>query len=67
MNIEVYIIQTIDEEEYHSGDGNMSDRLQDAEFYADDKLAERVLSTFDEPDEFEIKKILVNLSFDGEE
>jgi hypothetical protein len=67
LNIEVYIIQTIDEEEYHSGGGNMSDRLQDAEFYADEKLAERMLSTFDEPDEFEIKKILVNLSFDREE
>lgn len=52
---------------YHSGDGNMSDRLQDAEFYATEKLAENELSKFDEPGEFEIKKILVNLSYDKEE
>ena len=57
----------LEDSSYHSGDGNMSDRLQDAEFYANEKLAERMLSTFDEPDEFEIKKILVNLSFDREE
>lgn len=67
MNLEVYVIQMLEDGSYHSGDGNMSDRLQDAEFYADEKLAERMLSTFDEPDEFEIKKILVNLSFDGED
>ena len=67
MNLEVYVIQMLEDSSYHSGDGNMSDRLQDAEFYANEKLAERMLSTFDEPDEFEIKKILVNLSFDREE
>ena len=67
MNLEVYVIQMLEDGSYHSGDGNMSDRLQDAEFYATEKLAQNELSKFDEPEEFEIKKILVNLSFDGEE
>ena len=67
MNLEAYVIQSLEDDSYHSGDGNMSDRLIDAEFYADDKLAKNVLSTFDEPDEFKIKKIDVVLQFDIEE
>lgn len=67
VNLEVYVIQSLEDDSYHSGDGNMSNRLQDAEFYADEKLAKRMLSTFDEPDEFEIKKIIVSMNFDGEE
>lgn len=67
MNLEVYVIQSLEDDLYHSGDGNLSDRLQDAEFYADEKLAKKMLSTFDEPDEFEIKKIIVSMNFDGEE
>lgn len=67
MNLEVYVIQSLEDDSYHSGDGNMSDRLQDAEFYADEKLVKRMLNTFDEPDKFEIKKIIVSMNFDGEE
>lgn len=67
MDLEVYAIQSLEDGSYHSGDGNMSDRLQDAEFYADEKLAKNELSKFDEPDEFEIKKILVSMKLDGEE
>lgn len=67
MNLEAYVIQSLEDGEYHSNDGNMTDIFQDAEFYADEKLAKNELSKFDEPDKFEIKKILVSLNFDVEE
>jgi hypothetical protein len=67
INLETYIIQTTDGEEYHIGDGNMTNKLQSAEFYATEEMAKDELSCFDEPDEFEIKKIIVNLSYDKEE
>ena len=67
VNLETYIIQTLDEDEYHMGDGNMTNKLQNAEFYTTEQRAKDELSSFDEPGDFEIKKIIVNLSYDKEE
>lgn len=67
MNFETYIIKSLLDEEYYSRDGSMSYKIQDAEFYENEKMAEKVLCTFDEPAEFEIKKINVVLDFDIEE
>lgn len=69
MYLEVYIIQSLDEDEeykYHMRDGEFTNRLQKAEFYADEKLAKNELTKFDEPDEYEIRKIIVSMKFDEE-
>lgn len=69
MDLEVYIIQSLDEDEeykYHMRDGEFTNRLQEAEFYADEKLAKNELTKFDEPDEYEIRKIIVSMKFDEE-
>lgn len=69
MNLEVYVIQSLDEDEeykYHMRDGEFTNRLQEAEFYADEKLAQNELAKFDEPDEYEIRKIIVSMKFDEE-
>ena len=47
-------------------DGEFTNRLQEAEFYADEKLAKNELTKFDEPDEYEIRKIIVSMKFDEE-
>lgn len=39
---------------FHMGDGNMEGDYEDAEMYLKKSVAENVLSTFDEPQDFEI-------------
>lgn len=64
LDLEVYVIQSVDECEYHMGDGNMTEDVTKAEFYADEELAQKELNEFDEPDDFEIRKVVVSINFD---
>lgn len=67
LDLEVYVIQSVDECEYHMGDGNMTDDVTKAEFYENEELAQKELDKFDELEEFEIKKIVVSINFDSNE
>lgn len=67
LDLEVYVIQSVDEYEYHMGNGNMTENVTKAEFYADEELAQEELNEFDEPDEFKIRKVVVSIDFDKEE
>lgn len=67
FDLELYVIQSVDEYEYHMGDGNMTDDITKAEFYADEELAQKELDEYDEPEEFEIRKVVVSINFDTEE
>ena len=59
-------IDGFEEYKYHMRDGEFTNRIQEAEFYADAKLAKNELTKFDEPDEYEIRKIIVSMKFDEE-
>lgn len=66
MDFETYIIQSIDENvdyRYHKGNGNMTNDIKQSEFYSSYESAESELSKFDEPEDFEIKEIIVAMKF----
>lgn len=60
LRFSVYIIESknpFEEDKYHAGHGEMTDKILESEFYSSDTLAEQELSYFDEPELFEIKEL----------
>lgn len=63
-NFEKYIIEFSWNSNYHMGNGELTDDIEKAEFYSSEEAAELELSTFDEPEDFKIKKVILNIKIE---